>query len=256
VLANARSVGNRLIDFCFPRACLACERALDESMTITSEMSLCNDCAIQLSSLEAAPFCDRCGMPVAEHGAPCARCLGNGVPHFERVIRLGVFQDPLKHLIHQMKYHRRWPIAEMLALKLLTHESVKALLSETDALVPVPLHPFRHIARGYNQAEVIAQTLGQACKLPVIKPIVRIRRTPMQTTMPSPTQRIENMKDAFLLVRERGVRDKHVVLIDDVTTTGATLQSAARVLVQAKPASISMLVIAVADPKHQDFQTI
>ena len=223
---------------------------------MTSAMSLCDDCAIQLASLESAPFCDRCGLPVQELDAPCARCLGKGVPHFERVIRLGVFQDPLKHLIHQMKYHRRWPIAEMLAKKLVAHEPAKALLSESDVLVPVPLHPFRHISRGYNQAEVIARTIGHLCKLPVMSAIVRARRTPMQTTMPSSAQRIENMTDAFLLVREKGIRGKHVVLIDDVTTTGATLQSAARALVQSKPASVCALVIAVADPKHHDFQSI
>ena len=78
----------------------------------------------------------------------------------------------------------------------------------------------------------------------------------MQTSMPSQAQRVENMKDAFLLVSERGIRGNHVVVIDDVMTTGATLQSAARVLDQAKPASVSALVLAVADPKHQDFQAI
>lgn len=209
-----------------------------------------------LASLESAPFCDRCGMPLVELDDPCAHCLGQGVPHFERVIRLGVFHDPLKHLIHQMKYHRRWPIAEMLGKRLIAQEPVKALLSETDVLVPVPLHPFRQISRGYNQAEVIAQTLHRECRLPIAKPLVRVRRTPMQTTMPSQVQRMENMKDAFLLVNPKHVRDKHVVLIDDVMTTGATLQSAARVLVEAKPASVCALVIAVADPKHQDFQAI
>jgi ComF family protein len=254
VLANVRSITTVLIDFCYPRACLACERALDESMARV--MPLCDDCALQLAKLGAAAFCDLCGVPVQQEGAPCARCLGKGVPHFERIIRLGVFHDPLKHLIHQMKYHRRWPVAEMLAKQLVAHEPAKALLSETEVLVPVPLHAFRHIARGYNQAEVIARTIGRECGVSMCKPIARVRRTPMQTSMPSQTQRIENMKDAFLLVRERGVRGKHVVLVDDVATTGATLQSAARVLMQAKPASLSALVLAVADPKHQDFQAI
>ncbi|MBC8105518.1 MAG: ComF family protein [Anaerolineae bacterium] len=195
-------------------------------------------------------------MPVVEIEDPCAHCLGEGVPHFERVTRLGVFDDPLKHLIHQMKYHRRWPIAEMLARRLVGHEPVKALLSETDVLVPVPLHPFRQISRGYNQAEVLAQTIGRECGIRVAKPLARVRRTPMQTAMPSQTQRMENLKDAFLLVNQKQVREKNVVLIDDVMTTGATLQSAARVLVDAKPASLCALVIAVADPKHHDFQSI
>lgn len=209
-----------------------------------------------LASLQAAPFCDRCGMPLVEFDDPCAHCMGKGVPHFERVVRLGVFEDPLKHLIHEMKYHRRWPIAEMLARRVLAHEPAKALLTETDVLVPVPLHAFRQISRGYNQAEVLAQTIGKACGLRVAKSLVRARRTPMQTAMPSQTQRLENMKDAFLLVDQKHVRGKHVVLVDDVMTTGATLQSAARTISDAKPASLCALVVAVADPKHHDFQSI
>ena len=249
-----RSLTTRLIDFCYPRVCLACDRALDESSD--SDLSLCDDCTVQLRSLESAAFCDRCGMPLVELDDPCAHCSGKGVPHFERIVRLGVFHDPLKHMIHQMKYHRRWPIAQMLGKRLVEHERAKALLSETDVLVSVPLHPFRQISRGYNQAEVIARTIGKACDLPLAKPIIRVRRTPMQTAMPSQSQRLENMRDAFALVNDKYVRGKHVVLIDDVTTTGATLQAAARALVEAKPASLCALVVAVADPKHQDFQAI
>ncbi|CAN5423891.1 ComF family protein [soil metagenome] len=219
-------------------------------------MPLCDDCSIQLAGLQAAPFCDRCGMPVVELDDPCPHCLGKGVPHFERVVRLGVFRDPLKHLIHHMKYHRRWPIAEMLAARLVAYEPAKAVLSETDVLVPVPLHPFRQISRGYNQADVIARTIGRRCGIRIAEPLARVRRTPMQTTMTSQAQRLENLRDAFLLVNPKFVREKHVVLIDDVMTTGATMQSAARVLAEAKPASLCALVIAVADPKHQDFQAI
>jgi ComF family protein len=254
VLTRVRTLTSHLIDFCYPRVCLACDASLDE--TSASTLSLCDDCSFELAALQAAPFCDRCGMPVVELDDPCAHCQGKGVPHFERVIRLGVFDDPLKHLIHQMKYHRRWPIAEMLARKLVDHEPVKALLSETDVLVPVPLHPFRQISRGFNQAEVIAKTIGRICRLRIVKPLVRARRTPMQTSMPSSAQRMQNMRDAFLLVDGKRIRNKHVVLIDDVMTTGATLQSAARALVDAKPASLCTLTIAIADPKHRDFQSI
>jgi ComF family protein len=248
------SLAGGLVDFCYPRVCLACAQPLQEASG--HPLSLCDDCATQLSSLESAPFCDRCGLPISEPHAPCARCQSGGVPHFYRVIRLGVFQEPLKHLIKQMKNHRRWPIAEMLAGRVTSHEPAKALLSQTDVLVPVPLHPFRQIARGYNQAEVLAQSIGRICRIPLARPMVRARRTPMQTTMTSPTQRIENLRDAFLLINPKHIQEKHVLLIDDVMTTGATLQSAARALAEAQPASLCALVIAVADPKHQDFQTI
>ena len=99
----------------------------------------------------------RCAMPLAEFGAPCAYCLGKGLYPFDRILRLGIYQDPLKHVIHQMKYRQRWALAEFLADRLLEQEPVKGLLSQTDCLVPVPLFAMRQIARGYNQADVIAR---------------------------------------------------------------------------------------------------
>jgi ComF family protein len=135
-------------------------------------------------------------------------------------------------------------------------EPAKAILTETDVLVPVPLHIFRHISRGFNQAEIIARTVGRACGIRVAKPIVRVRRTPMQTRMPSPTKREENMRGAFELVDDKSICDKNVVLIDDVMTTGATLQAAARAVAKGKPATMCAMTLALADPKHRDFQAI
>src|SRR5205085_2845693 len=108
-MADIATAAGRLIDFCYPPACVACREPL------AGDGSFCGDCAIALAALEAAPFCALCGLPVPEPEAPCPHCLGEGVAHFDRIIRLGVFRDPLKHLIHQMKYHRRWTIAELLA---------------------------------------------------------------------------------------------------------------------------------------------
>src|SRR5437763_1946572 len=82
---------------------------------------------------------------------------GKGVPHSERVAGLGIFDVPLKHLIHRLKYNGRWALAEFLADRLVAHEPAKALLQETQAVVPIPLHPWRQIKRGYNQAELIAR---------------------------------------------------------------------------------------------------
>ena len=107
------SLTRQLIDFSYPPACVACGAGIERAG------SFCAECSGSLSKLQTAPFCSLCGMPVPEPEAPCPHCLGEGVPHFDRIIRLGVFRDPLKHLIHQMKYHRRWTIAELLAERLL-----------------------------------------------------------------------------------------------------------------------------------------
>jgi ComF family protein len=238
------------MDFCYPGSCAACGAGAE------GVSPLCPACDDQLHALETAPACRSCAKPLAEPGSPCPHCLGDGLPHYGWVLRLGVFTDPLKGLIHQLKYHQRWPLAEVLADRLLAQERVKALLSETEVIVPVPLHRLRQIARGYNQADVIAQRIGSRARLPVARPVIRMRNTESQTNMTSAQQREENLRDAFALLNPRGVRGKHVVVVDDVMTTGATLKAFARALRPAKPASLCALVLAVADPKGRDFKTV
>ena len=238
------------IDFCYPGACADCGAATEGGAV------LCAGCDGQLQKLESAPACRSCAKPLAELGAPCPHCLGDGVAHYEWVLRLGTFTEPLKKLIHQVKYHQRWPLAEVLADRLLAQERVKALLSEADVLVPVPLHWLRQISRGYNQAEVIARRLGSRAGLRVARPVIRLRNTESQTSMTSAAQREENMRDAFALIDPRRVRGRHVVVVDDVMTTGATLKAVARALRPARPARLCAIVLAVADPRGRDFQSI
>jgi ComF family protein len=239
---------SRFMDFCYPGACACCAAGTDGAA------HLCPECENELEKLETAPTCRSCGKPLAEVGAPCGWCLGEGMAHYEWVLRLGTFTDPLKHLIHQMKYYQRWPLAEVLADRLLEQERVKGLLTETDVIVPVPLHRLRQISRGYNQAEVISKRLASRCGVRVARPVIRLRNTESQTNMTSAAQREENMRKAFALVNPRPIRGKHVVVVDDVMTTGATLRSVARALRPARPASLCAVVVAVADPKGRDFQ--
>jgi competence protein ComFC len=238
----------RLMDFCYPGACACCGAGTEGAA------ALCDGCDVELRKLETAPACRSCGKPLAEPGAPCGWCLGDGVPHYEWVLRLGVFGDPLKHLVHQLKYHRRWPLAEVLADRLLEQEPVKGLMNETDVLVPVPLHRLRQIGRGYNQAEIVARRLASRCRKKLARPVVRLRNTESQTNMPSAAKREENMRDAFALLDGRAVRGKRVVVVDDVMTTGATLRAVAQALRPALPASLCAVVLAVADPKGRDFK--
>jgi ComF family protein len=238
------------MDFCYPGACAICPAHA------AGRAALCDACMIELQLLERAPACDRCAMPLAERDAPCPYCDAKGIHPFERILRLGVFEDPLKHLIHQAKYHHRWPLAEFLAERLSEQDLVNGLLRQTDVLVAVPLHVLRHVKRGYNQAEVLARRLASLNKLKLVKPAVRLRNTETQTHIHSQAKREENLRDAFGLVNPKRIRGKHVVLIDDVMTTGATLKSFARCLKEAQPASLSAIVIAIADPKRRGFEVI
>jgi ComF family protein len=241
---------SQVIDFCYPGRCAACKAAVEGAAM------LCPACNDELRKLETAAGCTWCGRPIPEVGAPCPHCLGDGIAHFDRVLRLGVFAEPLKHLIHQMKYHRQWGLAEDLAERLLAQERVKGMLGETDVIVPVPLHRLRQVSRGYNQAEVMAKRLVRRRNIRIARPVVRLRHTESQTEMTSVQAREDNLRDAFGLVSPKRVKGMHVLVVDDVMTTGATLRAVARALRPAKPASLSALVLAVADPRGRDFQSI
>lgn len=255
-LSVVRSVPSHLLDLCYPPACAHCDAACGAGELF------CGDCEALVRAIESAA-CGACGLPLHEPDAPCPWCRGKGRPHLERVARLAEFADPLKRLIHRMKYRHRWPLAELLADRLLKRsEHAKALLQDASVptdqqvLVPVPLHWWRQVGRGYNQAEVIARRLSALSGVPVARPAVRSRRTPTQIDLHSRKQREDNLRNAFTLVRPQAVACRHVVIVDDVMTTGATILSLARTLLPANPASLSAVVIAIADPKHKDFEVL
>lgn len=239
---------NALVEFCYPSRCAVCDRDCQ------ANQPLCDNCESELVHLESAPACSGCGAPLPDE-ANCPRCDGAGLKPLAKVLRLGVFDGPLKTLIHQMKYHGQWALAERLAERLMESAAVRTLLAESDLLVPVPLHWWRQTRRGYNQALVLARRLGRLADRPVALPIRRVRNTETQTHL-SATARQANLRGAFALVRPYQVAGRRIVLIDDVMTTGATLRAVGRLLRRAKPAGLSALVIAAADPKGRDFETV
>ncbi len=155
-----------------------------------------------------------------------------------------------------MKYHRRWSLGEHLADRLAALRRVQDLISPDAVLVPVPLHFARQIVRGYNQADVIARRLKHKLKCDLAHPTRRTRNTVTQTELHSHADRDANVRGAFSLKRRSSITARHIVIVDDVMTTGATLRALARTLKQARPASISALVLAIADPRGRAFQTI
>jgi ComF family protein len=245
-----KRIAHAAMEFVFPGRCAGCDADCDGGSP------LCATCQGQFDALASRPRCRLCASPLAYANAPCAYCQDKRFPLFDRIACIGTFDDPVRPIVHAIKYHGAWPLAEHLAEQLVNQDYTKALLQETDVLVPVPLHPFRLISRGYNQAQLIARHLARQRRKRWCEPLVRLRHTETQTQFHSKAKREENMRDAFGLARPRAVRGKHVVLVDDVMTTGATLRSAARELRKASPTSISAIVLAVADPKGHQFSRV
>ncbi len=158
-----------------------------------------------------------------------------------------------------MKYHYRWPVAEILADQMLNQARVRQLLDETDVLVPVPLHWSRQIWRGYNQADCLARRLakysaGHRRSLRVVYPIVRLKNTASQTMVRSIADRDANLRHTFGMVDAKCIRGKRVTLVDDVVTTASTLKAAARAMEEAGAAAMNGVVLAIADPRRRDFE--
>jgi ComF family protein len=169
--------------------------------------------------------------------ARCARCRRVARP-LERSRAIGAYDGALRSIIHAFKYDGRRSLARPLA-ELMTSRGAD-VLSGADAVVPVPLHPARRRERGFNQAADLARHMG----LPIIDALRRVRRTEAQADLPA-AQRHGNVKGAFAPGRAiRSVSGKVVVLIDDVSTTGATLDACARVLTDNGARSVRALTAA------------
>lgn len=186
---------------------------------------ICSACRDQLPRNNSA--CAICALPLprAIDGASvCGRCAVR-LPAFRRVLAPFLFQAPIDALITDLKFARQLRAGKLLG-DLLAAEAVHA--SQPQALVPVPLHPARLRSRGFNQSSEIALRLARRLHIPILTGVLtRIRDTPAQSRLDR-QQRRKNLRAAFCCPQANGL--DHVALVDDVVTTAATVEAAAREL--------------------------
>jgi ComF family protein len=182
------------------------------------------------------PYCARCGMttgPYTRFDAKdrCVNCSDRNLG-VAAVARVGTFDPPLSDLVKRLKFEKRWEIAPLMGAFLVQaiQRQATAYGLAVDALVPVPLHWRRRLARGFNQAEEIARAAGKIAGWPAADALRRVKATGEQSLTESAAQRRENLDTAFEVRRPAAVAGKAVWLVDDVCTTGATLHAAAMAL--------------------------
>ena len=220
--------------------CASCGCVLDQP----TSGPVCRACWAAASRV-AGPFCDVCGDPLASWRVVsaaegvCVRCR-RAPAAFDRGRAAGEYEGTLREIIHAFKYDGRRSLARPLAAMM--RDAGSELLRDADFVVPVPLHPWRRLRRGFNQAEALATWLER----PVVNALRRSRATQPQAGLTA-RQRRRNVRNAFRLSRRlRGpaLQNATVVLVDDVRTTGATLDACARVLKNAGARNVRVLTVA------------
>ena len=237
-LGAVRTALDAILAVVLAPACAACDAPLFHP----TRGPVCDDCWHSILPL-TSPLCDRCGDPLPSWrtvSIPLARC-----PRCRRTRRLvdraraiGAYDAALRAIIHALKYEGRRSLARPLGA--LMRMRGADMLAGATCVVPVPLHPSRRRHRGFNQAADLARHMG----IPVRAALRRVRATPTQTGLPAGL-RHRNVRNAFAATRAAGaLSGAIVVLIDDVSTTGATLEACARALKQAGVVEVRALTAA------------
>jgi len=227
-IACSRALADRLkgaLDLLLPRTCVSCECPVPAG----DDGIVCGLCWSRLPLLPA-PQCSRCGHPL--RSGVCQWCPL--LPPFVRAARSVCWMpvEPASGIVHALKYGGWIRVADGMGERMSRLAWPRDVVEERAALVPVPLAPARVRERGYNQSERLSQALASRWRIPVLAGVVvRSRATRSQTEL-TPEQRVGNVAGSFQLVeRERdSIGGTHILLVDDVVTTAATLNECARVL--------------------------
>jgi ComF family protein len=235
-----RSLFEKLLQFLLPSQCYCCGRFLEEG-----QRGVCPDCHSEIRWIEP-PFCSICGTPFVSseiENHPCGPCVTK--KRYFRVARaLGFYQGPLREAIHRWKYEGKTYLTPLFAGWL--SEGLHRYWNDIpfDLLIPVPLHSSRLRKRGFNQALLLVKELSHRTGIPYLKRALR-KRTPTlpQVNLNGP-EREKGVRGSFQTDERDQLQGKSVLLIDDVYTTGATVNECSRVLVAGGAKEVYVLTLA------------
>jgi ComF family protein len=227
-----QKLSQALLDLLLPPHCVNCK---------ATNSWLCQNCLNRIAFI-TTEICERCGAPAASPQPEfCVYCQGFPLHYIDGIRAASIFEDnPIRSVIHDLKYHNHQAISTVLATMLA--DAYRRYALAVDVLIPVPLHPSRLKERGYNQSELLARRLGNLLHLPVSTTILhRTKKTASQVTL-GVDERRKNVADAFCSAQT--ILHQKILLVDDVCTTGSTLDACAMALKAGGAASVWGLTVA------------
>ena len=235
--ANITSKINGVVDFILPPRCTACD------IKVSDTGALCPSCWSDLA-LISPPHCACCGLPFSfDEGkdALCAACIKDTPPYIWARAALR-YDDTSQSIILALKHGKRLENAALMAR--MCQLVANRLLDDIDTIIPVPLHRRRLFKRRFNQSAYLAQHLNKLNNIPVdVMSLTRVKATPPQVGL-SRSERQKNVRGAFKVLNNNKIKGKRLLLIDDVFTTGATVEACAKVLVKAGAENVAILTFA------------
>jgi ComF family protein len=245
VLVHGLTAWGEAVDaLIFPWACLVCGT---EGGALHGP--LCESCRgglLDAAALAGASACPRCALPVGPHAdlqGGCAQCRGRSLG-FDAALALGLYAGTIRDLCLRLKHERNAWLAPWLGNLLADAWQSELTRLPRDAwIVPVPLHWWRRLQRGYNQAEALARSLSPRLDLCVCQPLRRIKATD-RLAHKAASERMDAMRQAFRTRPDPGLKGRTILLVDDILTTGATCGAAARALKQAGAKRVIVAVLA------------
>lgn len=221
-----------VLDLIFPKYCIACDQLISAESGF-----LCLSCTYTL------PYTD---MEKTEENAAQMRMLTKLPARYAASLLYFVEEGKVREMLHRLKYQNRPEIGVYLGKLIAQKFAQQAWFHTIDAIIPVPLHAAKQARRGYNQSECIAEGIAEYIRKPVLsKAVRRVKNTESQTEK-NRKERIDNVADAFEVRKPGQIKDKHILLVDDVLTTGATLASCGRSILSGTSCSLSVVTVAIA----------
>jgi len=235
-----------LLNLIFPLDCKICEKPIRES----KGYSICEDCFKTIELIEP-PYCIKCGKPListdyfeSNRGILCSNCKRKKYS-FEFSRSVGIYQKVLKECIHLFKYYGEKKLAKPLG-KLMINYLLKnnEFKKKIDLIIPVPLHKNDLKKRGFNQSVLLGRVIGDYFSIPVEKRVlIKKKLTPFQVNL-SKKEREKNIIKAFAVERPEEVKYKNILILDDIFTTGSTVEECAKELIKAQAKNIFVLTLA------------
>lgn len=251
----ARSVRRGLSDLLFPPGCASCGAELESPESQQRDAAICDEC-LEGMEIFSDPMCVRCGAPVpgigpnvnsdavvAKKKIGCVRCTGRKM-WFDETVAFGLYEGKLRDAVLRMKRAEGDALSLAMGRLLLQTRRQRLVELGADVIAPIPLHWRRRLAHRTNSSAVLAEVLASQLKLPLAERLLRRSRSTVRQFDLTPPERWKNVRRAFSVRGGYHLRAAHVLLVDDVLTTGATCSEAARALHQAGAERVTVAVVA------------